>query len=240
MKQAVRRKFHYIYKITRLDESGKYYIGMHSTDDLDDGYFGSGKLLAYSIKKHGKEKHKKEILEFLGTREALKLREKELVNKELLGDIRCMNLKLGGEGGGKFKDAEHQRKCTEAGKGLGMRTIIERRKVDQNFDHLYRSALSKAQKNFAINNPEEMIKRQKRICLAATSIKSIAKRKLTLASINHQQGEKNSQFGSCWVSNGVKPIKIKKEQLDEYLLNGYSRGRKYIYESFGTQHDTRW
>ena len=99
MKQAVRRKFHYIYKITRLDESGKYYIGMHSTDDLDDGYFGSGSYLSKSIKKHGKEKHQKEILEFLESREALKLREKELVNKELLGDKRCMNLKLGGEGG---------------------------------------------------------------------------------------------------------------------------------------------
>lgn len=34
--RADERKFHYIYKITRFD--GKYYIGMHSTDDLDDGY----------------------------------------------------------------------------------------------------------------------------------------------------------------------------------------------------------
>lgn len=34
-----RRKHHYIYKITRDD--GFYYIGMHSTDDLDDGYFGT-------------------------------------------------------------------------------------------------------------------------------------------------------------------------------------------------------
>lgn len=40
MKQAVRRKYHFIYKITRLDNN-RYYIGMHSTDNLDDGYFGS-------------------------------------------------------------------------------------------------------------------------------------------------------------------------------------------------------
>lgn len=40
MKQAERRKFHYIYKITRTDGSGKYYIGMHSTDDLEDGISG--------------------------------------------------------------------------------------------------------------------------------------------------------------------------------------------------------
>ena len=99
MKQAVRRKYHYIYKITRIDGSDKFYIGMHSTDNLDDGYFGSGSLLSRSIKKHGQDKHVKEILEHLPTREALKLREKELVNEELLGDKRCMNLKLGGHGG---------------------------------------------------------------------------------------------------------------------------------------------
>ena len=29
-------------------------------------------------------------------------------------------------------------------------------------------------------------------------------------------GEHNSQFGTCWVTIGVKPVKIKKEQLDEY------------------------
>jgi hypothetical protein len=99
MKQATRRKHHYIYKITRADGSGKYYIGMHSTDDLEDGYFGSGSILSKSIKKHGKDKHHKEILEYLPSREALKLREKELVNEELLSDKLCMNIVQGGHGG---------------------------------------------------------------------------------------------------------------------------------------------
>jgi hypothetical protein len=99
MKRADQRKFHYIYKITRNDGSGKFYIGMHSTDDLDDGYFGSGQRLWKSINKHGKEKHSKEILEFLPSRKELKDRERELVNEELLGDKCCMNLKLGGDGG---------------------------------------------------------------------------------------------------------------------------------------------
>jgi len=96
MQRADRRQYHYIYKITRDD--GKYYIGMHSTDDLDDGYFGSGQRISRSIKKHGKERHIKEILEFLPTREELRLREKELVTEELLGDEMCLNLALGGQG----------------------------------------------------------------------------------------------------------------------------------------------
>ncbi len=93
-RRADQRKFHYIYKITRDD--GPYYIGMHSTDDLDDGYFGSGKKITRSIKKHGLEKHKKEILEFLPSREALRDREKQLVTEETVSDPLCMNIALSG------------------------------------------------------------------------------------------------------------------------------------------------
>ena len=113
MTRADQRKFHYIYKITRQD--GKYYIGMHSTDDLEDGYFGSGQLLWKSIKKHGKEKHVKEILEFLPSRRELKERERIFVNEEILDDPLCMNLKLGGEGGGKFWSEEQRKKASVSG-----------------------------------------------------------------------------------------------------------------------------
>lgn len=92
------KTYHYIYRTTCL-VTGKFYVGMHSTDVLDDGYLGSGKVLRYSINKHGKENHRREILEQLPSREALKLREKEIVNEALLADPLCMNLKYGGEGG---------------------------------------------------------------------------------------------------------------------------------------------
>jgi hypothetical protein len=94
-KRADKRKYHYIYKITRCD--GKYYIGMHSTDDLDDGYFGSGKQLWHSIKKYGRGNHSKIILEFCDTRAALRDREKQLVTIEKVNDKMCMNLIVGGE-----------------------------------------------------------------------------------------------------------------------------------------------
>ena len=77
MARADQRKYHYIYKITRDD--GKYYIGMHSTDDLDDGYFGSGQRISRSIKKHGRERHSKQILEFCESRRILRDREKEII-----------------------------------------------------------------------------------------------------------------------------------------------------------------
>ena len=60
------RKYHFIYKTTNLI-NGKYYIGMHSTNKLNDGYLGSGKKLRRSINKYGVENFKCEILEFLTT-----------------------------------------------------------------------------------------------------------------------------------------------------------------------------
>ena len=67
---------HYIYKTT-CNVTKRYYIGMHSTTNLEDGYLGSGKRLRYSVRKYGKENHTKEILEFLPTREKLVIREFE-------------------------------------------------------------------------------------------------------------------------------------------------------------------
>ena len=92
------KKYHYIYKITCL-RNERYYIGMHSTDNLEDGYMGGGKRIKNSVKKHGKDAHRKEILEFFENREDLRNREIQLVNEELLNDPMCINLNKGGDGG---------------------------------------------------------------------------------------------------------------------------------------------
>lgn len=56
--------YYWIYKITNL-LNGKMYIGQHTTDNLDDGYMGSGIHIERAVKKLKPftEEHKKRLSE---------------------------------------------------------------------------------------------------------------------------------------------------------------------------------
>jgi hypothetical protein len=110
---------------------------MHKTNNLQDGYLGSGTILKRSLNKYGKENHTFEILEYLNDLESLIKREREIVNETLLSDKMCMNLKVGGLGGGGFCNEEHQRKCSIAGGKASVNKVrqkyFDKLKNDENF-----------------------------------------------------------------------------------------------------------
>ena len=93
----IKAKYHIIYKTT-CDITKRFYYGMHSTNNLNDGYLGSGSELSRSIKKYGKDNHSIEILEYLEDRKSLKKREAEILSETVLRDPMCMNLAKGGGG----------------------------------------------------------------------------------------------------------------------------------------------
>jgi hypothetical protein len=178
---------------------------MHSTDNLEDGYLGSGKILSYSIGKHGKENHRREIVEFAENHEALKHREKEIVNEELLADPLNINLKCGGEGGSHGNKAAAWKKPSRRD---GHKKMLERNWSDPVYREKQRIASSK---NMSLRHQAGKIKYD---TFTGKSHSEDTKRKIGLTN-SQFTGEKNSQFGTCWVTDGVKSIKIQKEQLGE-------------------------
>lgn len=204
------KKYHYIYKTTNIIND-KFYIGMHSTDNLSDGYLGSGKRLWFSINYHGKENHKIEILEFCDDRESLKNREKEIVNKELINEKLCMNLQLGGGGG--ILNEEHHEKMKKAS------SIYQKEKwKDQNYREKIKKVISENFKKGHIGRVKyDLFKGKKHTEETKLKISNTKKGKNT--------GEDNSQYGTCWVSKDGKNIKIKKTDLHEWLNNGWVKGK---------------
>ena len=87
--------FHFIYKTTNLID-GCYYYGVHSTDDIDDGYYGSGKILKRALNKYGKEAFKREIIVLFSDRDSALFYESKLVTVEMIKDHSCYNMCEGG------------------------------------------------------------------------------------------------------------------------------------------------
>ena len=109
-------KFHYLYKITNLINN-KIYIGVHSTNNLNDGYFGSGTIIRQSVKKYGKASFEKLILNFFDNRTELLLAESMIVNKQFIEDQNTYNIRTGGENSNIFTE-EFKRNISNAQKQL--------------------------------------------------------------------------------------------------------------------------
>lgn len=90
------KKYHYFYKITN-NINGHFYYGVHNTNDLNDGYMGSGKRLHYAYEKYGIENFTKEILKFFDTSIDAFEYEAEIVNEELIKNDECYNIQQGGK-----------------------------------------------------------------------------------------------------------------------------------------------
>jgi group I intron endonuclease len=98
---------HYtIYKIINT-LNGKFYIGKHQTENIADGYYGSGKAIINAIKLHGKENFTKEILFTFDTNAEMDAKEREIITEALVNDPNCYNIGIGGEGGPQFKGKKH-------------------------------------------------------------------------------------------------------------------------------------
>ena len=90
-------KYHYFYKITN-NINGRFYYGVHNTNNINDGYMGSGTRLHYAYKKYGIENFSKEILKYFESSDDAFQYESEIVTEDLIFNPDCYNLVKGGIG----------------------------------------------------------------------------------------------------------------------------------------------
>ena len=83
------------YKTTNVI-TGEYYIGSHKTDNPNDDYLGSGRMLRKSIKEYGIEAHKKEVIATFDNREESIALEHTLIKEKRNHDSLCINMNNGG------------------------------------------------------------------------------------------------------------------------------------------------
>jgi hypothetical protein len=195
-----------IYKITnKLD--GKIYIGKHQTKDLNDGYMGSGKHLRYALNKHRIENFEKEILFQFDNEAEMNAKEAELVTEEFCLREYTYNLCAGGKGGFGYinKNVLSSEDRKQAGKKGG---IANRGKksayVSEKLKSLHKANAFKYNLFQGHTHTDEW----------KANHSNIMKLK--------QSGDKNSQFGTMWITNGDENKKIKKIDV---IPDGWRKGR---------------
>jgi hypothetical protein len=89
----------YILYRTTCKVNNKYYIGKHRTENIDDGYLGSGILLARAIEKYGRNAFERQILGEFHSEQDLQDAERKAITEDVLNDEMSYNIALGGQGG---------------------------------------------------------------------------------------------------------------------------------------------
>ncbi len=203
----------YIY-LTTNKINNKKYIGQHKSNKHDKRYLGSGRIILDAIQKYGRDNFILEILEWCSSPEQLNEREKYWISKHnAVLDENYYNLDRGGKG-------SHQYTCVEETKEKLSNAASGRIVINNGDDikHIYPDELE--------NYPDWVrgyplwYKEDRK-----TLNKELAKKR-----------------GDSWKSNISKTITGKKwvkhielniekqifaNELDDYLKNGWTRGRLF-------------
>ena len=183
------KKYHILYRTTNT-VTGRFYIGIHSTSNLKDGYLGSGKRFRNELKKYGPKSFLFEVLEYCDSRRVALQREFETL-ETLLGSPDCLNICQGGRAGGLDEIAR--------AKSKKKREYLKAH--DDEWYANYRKKVSDGLKKSYQDRPGTFSGRSH----SPTSIE-----KMKESAKGRGVGNQNSQHGTCWITNGSLNKKIKK------------------------------
>jgi hypothetical protein len=208
---------HYtIYKITSIVDD-KIYIGKHQTEDVNDSYMGSGILISRAIKKYGKENFTKEILYIFESEEEMNAKEAELVTEDFCSRNDTYNICPGGKGGWGY--------INQHGLGVNWYTI-----APKSNEFLLKKLSEKRKcptwslsfsKTISAANKKAWQEGKNKGFTGYTHSDEV-KKKIGKSNSEKQSGNKNSQYGTMWITDGLKNKKINKT---DYIPKGWKRGR---------------
>ena len=236
----------YIYITTNL-VSGMRYIGQHSSKEFDKYYYGSGKLIKEALSEFGHDNFKCEVIEWCKTYEELNLKEIYWINFYQADSSKDFyNLAYGGSNSKyalrgenhPFYNKKHKKESinkmskSKQGKNNPMygkhqsedakRRISEAQIGCKN--HMY----GKHEEAYWFNKSRSEDTKKK---ISETRIKN----NIALGENNPFYGKhhnketkdmiSNIQKGRIYVNNGINTKRVKPEELDSYLLNGWVKGR---------------
>lgn len=208
-----------LYKITN-NINGKIYIGVHKTENIDDGYMGSGKILKQAFAKYGIENFTKEILHTFDTQEEMFDMESQLVNEDFVKRSDTYNIKEGGFGGWDYSNTYIKNQATIS--PLGIKALRLKIKNDPDFKKIFQDVGSKNFKQMHRDGKSPYGNRK------GCSLTEEHKHKIGKANSKHQKGKGNSQYGTCWIYCPYthNSRKIPRYELDKWLDDGWVKGRK--------------
>lgn len=211
--------FYYLYKITNK-VNGKIYVGVHKTNNMDDGYMGSGKVITSAIEKYGLDNFSKDILETFENSKDMYAREREVVTEDFLERNDVYNLRRGGFGGFEYINKNPEKFLTEKRLNSLMDNEERLRRWKEKFENdkdFYDNVIGHMKVITEIckkKYPNGTFFNKKHTEKTKTVISEKAKNRL-------KDPSKNSQFGTMWITNGYKNKKIKTtDQIPENWRKG--------------------
>ena len=217
--------YYLVYQITN-NINGKIYVGVHKTEDPDDGYMGSGKAIKAAIAKYGVECFTKIILVQCNSLEGMYALEAEIVNAEFVSNPITYNLIEGGGISGANRTGANVYGMNGL-PGYGGENLlpwseqIRRMKDEGTWDAYKEAKTSRAREAFASGSRAPSF-------LGKTHSDE-TKRLIGEKNSNIQSGVGNSQYGSMWIHNIELKLNRKIKKSDP-VPDGWIRGRKMKFE----------
>jgi hypothetical protein len=212
--------FYTVYKTTNII-NGKYYIGAHQTNNLQDGYLGSGKVFRRAVTKYGEASFSKIILFHCVSADQMYAMERAVITQAVIDDKNSYNLRLGGEGGWEYARSRNTKMITpDIAIEYNQRATV-RRKLLSKTDPVFEAKRISILKNM---NAMDFDRRT----FLGRNHSAESKRLIGEANKIAQSGHRNSHFGNCWIYNlDLKVNKsIPRNELEKYQKVGWMKGRK--------------